>query len=456
MKNRFMIGGAIVAVVALALGAAAIAGPLSSGSSSTLPTSSCGPLFYKGPGGKPQYIIATDLPLSSSQRAQTVAMQQAVQFVLEKQYKFKVGKFTVGYQGCDDATAQTGAWDPAKCSSNARAYAAERTLLGLLGTFNSGCSKLIVPILNRAPGGAVAMLSSANTNVGLTHFAPWNSPGEPKIYYPTGVRNYARVAASDDYQGPAGVTLLQSKAFKLAQGKAFAPIKNVFILHDNQTFGKGVAQAFQAKAKAKGLKVLGFLPWDAKATSYEAIGEKIKASGAQSVYLGGIVCNNGVKLLKDLRAVLGPKVVFVGPDGWTPYSATLGAGSAAQGMYISYAGQPLEKLPPAGKKFIAQFRAYAKIKGNMPPYAVYQAQAAQIMLDSIARSDGTRASVVKAMFKTQVKNGIMGTFRFDRNGDIVPFKWISFDQLRGKTGVPVYATVCKLVGASCVVQKGAK
>ena len=162
------------------------------------------------------------------------------------------------------------------------------------------------------------------------------------------------------------------------------------------------------------------------------------------MYLGGIVCNNGVKLLKDLRAVLGPDVVFVGPDGWTPYSATLGAGSAAQSMYISYAGQPLEKLPPAGKKFIAQFRAYAKIKGNMPPYAVYQAQAAQVMLDAIARSDGTRPSVVKELFKTNVKNGIMGTFRFDKNGDIVPFKWISFDQMRGKNGVPVFAVVEKV------------
>jgi branched-chain amino acid transport system substrate-binding protein len=451
VRKRLMVTGALAAVIVLALGAAAIAGPLSSSGSSTLPTSSCGPLFYKG-SGSPQHIIATDLPLSSSQRAQTVAMQQAVQFVLERQFKFKAGKFTIGYQACDDATAQTGAWDPAKCSSNARAYAAEKTLLGVLGTFNSGCSKLVVPILNRAPGGAVAMLSSANTNVGLTHFAPWNSPGEPKIYYPTGVRNYARVAASDDYQGPAGVTLLQSKAFKLAQGKTFKPIRNVFILHDNQTFGKGVAQAFQATAKAKGVKVLGFVPWDAKATSYEAIGEQIKSSGAQSVYLGGIVCNNGVKLLKDLRAVLGKSVVFVGPDGWTPYSATLGAGSAAQGMYISYAGQPLERLPAAGKKFIAQFRAYAKIKGNMPPYAVYQAQAAQIMLGAIARSDGTRASVVKEMFKTRVQNGIMGTFRFDKNGDIVPFKWISFDQLRGKNGVPVYATVCKLVGSRCVTK----
>ncbi len=70
--------------------------------------------------------------------------------------------------------------------------------------------------------------------------------------------------------------MLQSKAFKLAQGRKFRPIRNVFILHDNQTFGKGVAQAFQARARARGMRVLGFVPWDAKATSYEAIGEQIK------------------------------------------------------------------------------------------------------------------------------------------------------------------------------------
>ena len=66
------------------------------------------------------------------------------------------------------------------------------------------------------------------------------------------MRNYARVAATDDYQGPAGADLLLSKAFKLAQGKKFKAVKNVYILHDNQTFGKGVAQAFQARAKKLG------------------------------------------------------------------------------------------------------------------------------------------------------------------------------------------------------------
>ena len=108
----------------------------------TLPSSSCGPLFYKG-SGKPQFIVASDLPLQGAGRAQNLAMGQAIRFVLEKQYNFKVGKYTVGYQECDDSTAAKGAWDPAKCSANGRAYASDKSVIGVLGTFNSGCSKLM-------------------------------------------------------------------------------------------------------------------------------------------------------------------------------------------------------------------------------------------------------------------------------------------------------------------------
>jgi branched-chain amino acid transport system substrate-binding protein len=424
---------AVVPVAAAAIALAVAGGAVGSPSShSTLPSSSCGPVFYKG-SGSPKFLIASDLPLQGAGRAQLIAMQQSIQFVLEKQFKFKAGPYTVGYQGCDDSTAQTGAWDAAKCSSNARAYAAEKSLMGILGTFNSPCAKLILPIVNRAPGGPIAMLSSANTNVGLTHNAPWNSPGEPGIYYPTKVRNYARVAATDDYQGPAAADLMKAKG-----------VKSVFIVHDNQTFGKGVAQAFQARAKKLGIQVLGFVPWDAKATSYEAIGQQIATSGAKAVYLGGIVCNNGVKLLKDLRAATGAGPLYAGPDGWTPYSATLGAGSAAQGMYISYAGQPIQKLGKTGKAYLAAFRKYAKIKGQMPPYAIYQGQSAQILLNAIAHSNGTRVGVVKAMFKTKIKNGIMGTFHFDKNGDTVPFKWISFDRITGDTGKYAFVVVTKV------------
>ena len=431
MRNRILIGSAIAAVALLAAGAVAIAGPGSTGTASALPKT-CGPLFYKG-SGSPKFIIVSDLPLQGAGRAQNLLMGQAIRYTLEKQYKFKAGNYTVGYQECDDSTAQAGRYDPAVCSSNARGYASTSNVIGILGTFNSGCSKLIIPIVNRAAGGPIAMVSSANTAVGLTHYAPWNDPGEPNIYYPTKKRNYVRVAASDDFQGPAMADFFKTKLKK----------KTVYILQDNTTFGKGVAQGFQARANKLGLKVLAFDAWSEKATDYTATAQKIKDSGAQSVYLGGLVCDNGVKLLKDLRSVLGPTIPMGGPDGWTPESATLAAGSAAQGFYITYAGQPLSTLGPKGKAFIAGLRSYAKVKGQMPPYPVYQGQSAQVLLDAIARSNGTRTSVSQQLFRTNVKNGIMGTFHFDKFGDIAPNKYITIEVLKGNAGVFAGVVVTK-------------
>jgi branched-chain amino acid transport system substrate-binding protein len=416
---------AIVPIAAAAIGlsvAGAAAGKTGPASADRLPSSSCSPIFYKG-SGSPRYLIASDLPLQGAGRAQPLSMVKAIQYVLERQYKFKAGRFTVGYQSCDDATAQQGGWATEKCTANARAYANDRSVLGIVGTFNSGCAKLEIPILNRAPGGPVAMISPANTSVGLTHNAPWNDPGEPNIYYPTRVRNYARTATSDDYQGPFAADLIKKRL----------KINSVYILHDNQTFGKGVANAFRSRANKLDMDVTGFEPWDAKAASYEAIGERIKATGAKSVYLAGIVCNNGVKLIKDIGAVLGKGVRLTAPDGFTPYSATAGAGAAAQGMFISYAGVPLSLLGKKGKAFL---KGFAKYQGRsvVDPYAVYAAQDAQILLDAIATSDGTRIGVVRRMFNSRVKDGIMGTFQFDRNGDICPFKTISFDRLVGSAG----------------------
>src|SRR5262249_50038572 len=142
--------------------------------------------------------------------------------------------------------------------------------------------------------------------------------------------------------------------------------------------------------------------------------------------------------------------IFAGPDGWTPYSATLAAGPGAQGMYVSYAGLPLETIQKTatGKKFIAAFSKYLRLpKGELPPpYSVYQAQGAQVMLTAISKSDGTRGGVTSQLFKVRVTNGIMGTFHFDKNGDTVPTKAISFDQLKGKTGHYVYVVITKVKG----------
>jgi len=374
------------------------------GGAQVLPASSCSDIYYEG-SGSPQYIIASDLPLQGSGRTQTVQMTAAIKYVLKKA-NFKAGKYTIGYQSCDDSTAQAGKWDSAKCSANSNAYANDKSVIGVMGTFNSGCAEIEIPVLNRAPNGPLGMVSPANTYVGLTHAGPGTAAGEPGKYYPTGTRNYMRIVAADDFQGAADAMLAKQLG-----------AKKVYILNDKEAYGQGVAGDFKNVLPKLGLTAAAFTAWDPKASSYEALGTKIKQSGADAVFLGGLICENGGKLIKDLHTVLGSSVKILAPDGFTPISADVqGAGTAANGMTVSVAGLPNEQLGSTGKAFVSGFGA-TQPGGQVDPYSVYAGQAAQVLLDAISRSDGTRASVTSELFKTKVTNGILGNFTINANGD---------------------------------------
>jgi branched-chain amino acid transport system substrate-binding protein len=242
--------------------------------------------------------------------------------------------------------------------------------------------------------------------VGLTHGGPGTAAGEPDKYYPTGKRNYIRIVAADDFQGAADA--MNAKQLGL---------KKVFILNDKEAYGLGVATDFRNSLQELGVGVAGFAAWNGKASSYTGLATRIKQSGADSVFLGGLICENGGKLIKDLRSVLGNNVTLLAPDGFTPISAVVeGAGKAAEGLYVSVAGQPNENLPAAGKKFVKDFGATQK-GGNVDPYSSYAAQAAVVLLDAIAKSDGTRTSVTNNLLKTKVTNGLLGNFTINQNGD---------------------------------------
>ena len=287
------------------------------------------------------------------------------------------------------------------------AYARNSSVIGVVGTFNSGCSEIIVPILNRAPGGPVGMVSPANTYTGLTTAGPGTAPGEPNKYYPTGKRNYARVVAQDQYQGAADAMLMKRLG-----------VKKVYILNDKEAYGLGVATNTRNSVNLLKIKVTGFSAFDPKASDYTALATKIKGTGADALYIGGLVCENGGKLIKDMRSTLGPKVKLILPDGFTPISAVAqGAGAAAEGAYVSVAGVPNSKLKGAGKAFLAAFTK--QLHGTPPdPYAVYAAQAMVVMLNAISKSNGTRASVVQQILKTNLTNSITGTVRFNAQGDV--------------------------------------
>jgi branched-chain amino acid transport system substrate-binding protein len=382
VKKRIYVGAGASAVIAVVALVTMASGAIARTSGATpLPAASCSAI--QNPSGN--LLIASDLPLQGSGRAQTQQMTRAIAFIL-KQHGWKAGKYTLAYQSCDDSTAQAGKWDSGKASANANSYAQDSSVVGVLGTFNSGAAEIEIP-------------------VGLTHPGPGTVAGEPGKYYPTGKRNYARVVAADDYQGAADALLAQQSG-----------IKKLFILNDKEAYGLGVATNLKNAATKLGIKVVGFTAFDAKATSYEALAVKVKSSGAQAVFLGGLICENGGKLIKDIAAGA-PGVKIMAPDGFTPFSAVIQqAGSASNGMTISVAGLPNSALKGAGKKFVAQF---TQADHKAPdPYSVYAAQATEAMVAAIAQSNGTRSDVTKQVFKINLTNTIFGSLHFNANGDV--------------------------------------
>jgi branched-chain amino acid transport system substrate-binding protein len=426
VKKRVWIGVLLAAVGALALVAAGCGGGGDNeaggttgggggGNVKALPASSCGPLEYKG-SGNADYLIATDLPMQGGSRTQTLQMVGAIRYLLEQQ-DWKAGKYTIAFQPCDDSTAQLGKWDADKCSANAHAYAQNSKLLAVLGTFNSGCAAIEIPVLNQAPGGGLLLFSAANTYGCLTEPCAGD---EPEKYYPSGKRNYVRVAPSDPNQGAVDAKFLADHG-----------VKSVYILNDKEAYGLGVAKNFAGAAKALGMKVLGFSAFDPKQANFRALFTRVKNTNPDAVFIGGLIDENSGQLINDKVAILGPNtpnpnsgVMLMLPDGYTTdavFQRAEGGTPNAKGAYFTVAGVGIDKYKGAALKFINGFKSTLKGK-PVDPYAILAAQSGRVLLDAIEKSDGTRSSVITNVFDTKVDNGLIGSFAFNKNGDLTGAK----------------------------------
>ena len=355
-----------------------------------------------GGGGGKTVKIVSDLPLQGSTASQTEQMNNAVKLYLQ-QIGNKVGNYTIQFEAFDDSTAAKGAWDEATCAANARKYVEDTSIIGVIGTYNSGCAKIEVPIANEAN---LAYISPANTGVGLTHVGPGSEPGEPEKYYPSGTRNYARVVTPDDVQGKIDASYMKEKL----------GVTKVFILDDKDAYGKGVADAFEAAAKGIGLTVAGHEGWDANAQNYRALMTKIKSTGADGIFIGGISCYNGGQLVKDKVSVVGDNdaVKMIVSDGFVVDSLFDEAGQDnVEGVYGSAPTLNPEDLPGAGKEFIAKVKQQF---GAPEVYTAYNVAALQMMLAALEKSDGTREGVTKALPGLSADT-VVGPITFDENGD---------------------------------------
>ena len=410
--NRVTATDRVGAPQALAAGSGAawvsVAGAARDGS---LPASACGDV--ESGGAKPDVVIASDLLLQGPTSAGQREMAEAIR-VLLRRHEYRAGRFAVGYASCDTSTAQSGTWEVRRCAANANAYAAADRLVAVIGPYNSDCAGVMLPILNRAAGGPIPLISPTNTAPGLTRpvsmSAKWGGyRDEPRVFYPTGVRNYMRLLGGDDLAGVGDAIVARRLGCRSA-----------YLLDD----GGGaqdvlVTGSFRRVAGRLGIRIAGAARFDPAARSYATIARRAARAHPGCVVVGGDVYEGVGPLLKALRAALGRDVpLLTGGWGVMPISELRRlAGAAAEGVYVT-ANEPV--TPLTHLRGPARDVARELGTGKPRPFVLETAQAAEIVLAAIARSDGTRASVLEAMRHTRVTDGILGSFSFDRNGDITP------------------------------------
>jgi ABC-type branched-subunit amino acid transport system substrate-binding protein len=409
--NMVVARAAIGTAQALAAGAgSAWAATVGATRAGTLPVSACEDV----PGGaRPDVLIASDLPLQDASDDSPPAMVAAIRAVLAD-HGFRAGKYTVGYRSCDDSTRQAAAFDRRRCAANANAYANADRLVAVIGPHNSGCSQVAVPILNRAPGGPVAMISPTNGDPGLTREGvppPEGYRGSPEVFYPIGTRHYVRLAPPESLNGAAHAVL--SKQLGL---------KKVYLIDDGSAYWKtGLTDPFRQVARKLRVRIAGSATFDPEATRADAaaLAEQVERSGAQGVQIGAHPYGNVTDLLKALRARLGARYpIMVSYDLATGISTAElfeAVGPGMRGVYAATAEVPRTALP-----MTAAARRVAREVDADRPGVLEAAQAAELVLDAIAGSDGTRASVLERLRDSDVRDGILGTFRFDGNGDMTP------------------------------------
>jgi branched-chain amino acid transport system substrate-binding protein len=357
----------------------------------------CAPLLYEGE-GEPVVIVVSDLPRRGIGAETTELMVGAIEFVLRKR-EFRAGDLRVGYQSCNDTVGDE-PFDPSLCKRNARAYVDTDDVVGIVGPWNSACAELQIPIVSRREAGPLAMISPSNSYEGLTR------PPASERLLADGVRSYVRIVALNAGQGAASAYI----AKRLGARRAVVLDQEV-----EAAYAGPLTASFLAATRALGIDTTRF-DWPVR-EDYADLAAAIATANPDVVYLAGLTHANAKGLVEDIRAAL-PDVQLLAPDGFAQTEVAQGLGPAGEGMLVTVAGIPAELLPPAGKEFVREYGTAVDEPASLG--APEAAQATEVLLDAIGRSDGTRASVVEELFATKVENGILGSFSFDAYGDIDP------------------------------------
>jgi ABC-type branched-subunit amino acid transport system substrate-binding protein len=193
----------------------------------------------------------------------------------------------------------------------------------------------------------------------------------------------------------------------------------VYILDDGSVFWRSLLiDPFRYAARRLGVPIAGEARFHERAPVRAALLDDIERSGAEGVVLTGDPFV-GAGLLKALRARFGSRLKILADFYYGSGRETLDAtGGAARGVYVATSDVSRTDIAvtPKGRRFLEAYGPEVKVGG----FVLEAAQATELVVQAIARSDGTRASVLRALKASRVRDGLLGSFRFDSNGDLTP------------------------------------
>ncbi len=314
------------------------------------------------------------------------------------------GQIAVELDTYDDALPGTdGAWDPEQVRQNAETIINDPQVVAMIGHYNSGATATSLSIFNQS---GLVVVSPANTYPGLTK-PETGEPDEPEKFYPTGVRNYARVVPADDLQGAVAARWAQSLG-----------TQRVYLLDDGDTYGIGLANVFEGNARSLGMEILGRSSIANTETPVDnvTLAQQIQSLDTDLVYYGGLAENGAGQFLRDLRSVGATDVIFMGADGMSVQLLIDTALRDAEGAYSTVGGLPFGQLQGAGQAWYEDYRE--RYRSEPQPYAIYGFEAANVVLDAIDTvCSSDREAIRQAVLSTRDYNGVLGQWSFDANGD---------------------------------------
>jgi branched-chain amino acid transport system substrate-binding protein len=362
----------------------------------------CCAALAPGAAGKTLHVYSS-MPLQGANATQARDIVRAIRLAL-KEAGGRAGRFDIAYTSLDNSTRAAGNWDPGRCAENATRARRDPATILFIGAFNSGCSAIMLPILNRSN---IPQISPTNTYAGLTARVKGTCCREPGRYSPTGKRTFVRLIPDDRVQGAALATLMRDDG-----------CTKVGLANDKDTYGFTVAEQVHAAARRLGLSITRDYGIDTTAEHYRGLARSFKRAGADCFIFSGVTANHAPRVYRDVHAAL-PTARLYGPDGVCESGLTKHVSPDIRSLFWCSIPTLRVEEYPGGTAFLASFAAMFNQR-RADPYSIYGYEAMKLGLDSIAglgAAGGKRESLRKALFAVRDRQSVRGTYSIVPSGD---------------------------------------